>query len=74
MDNKLDMFAIYCGSQCDLGLCVQTRHVTREKWSNLVHLAETHLEYRVQVCVSWEQTDLEEPEGSQHKATKVINK
>lgn len=45
----------------------------RERWSNLVHLAKTHLEYCVQVCVSGEQTDIEELEGNQHKATKVMN-
>lgn len=31
----------------------------REKWGNLVHLAETHLEYCVQVRVSGEHTDIE---------------
>lgn len=46
----------------------------RERWSNLVHLAETHLEYCVQVCVSWEHRGTEELEGNQHKATKVINR
>ena len=46
----------------------------RERWHNLVLLAETHLENYVQVCESWEQTDIEELEGNQHKAMIVINK
>lgn len=46
----------------------------RERWHNLVLLAGTHLEYYVQVYESWEQTDIEELGGNQHKATIVINK
>lgn len=46
----------------------------RERWSNLVHLAETHLKYCVRVWVSWEQTDITEQEANHRKTTKVINK